>query len=151
MSFLFTPQRMPPVWWTPHPEPEMLPALTGWVGGPKARALRGKSGEDLGAAACTVLAEVFGMAESTIRETLVATHRHDWAEDPYARGAYSYVPAGAMDASGAMTDPEAGVIFFAGEHTDVTGHWGTVHAALRSGLRAAEQVISAQAAITVPE
>jgi monoamine oxidase len=151
MSFLFTPQRMPPVWWTPHPEPEMLPALTGWVGGPKARALRGKTADELGAAACTVLAEVFGMAESTIRETLVATHRHDWAEDYYARGAYSYVPAGAMDASAAMTEPEAGVIFFAGEHTDVTGHWGTVHAALRSGLRAAEQVISAQAAITVPE
>jgi monoamine oxidase len=151
MSFLFTPQRMPPVWWTPHPEPETLSALTGWVGGPKAKALRGKSADELGAAACTVLAEVFGLPESTIREALVATHRHDWAEDAYARGAYSYVPAGAMDASAAMTEPEAGVIFFAGEHTDVTGHWGTVHAALRSGLRAAEQVISARVAITVPE
>ena len=30
---------------------------------------------------------------------------------------------------------------FAGEHTDTTGHWGTVHAALRSGLRAAQQVL----------
>jgi monoamine oxidase len=151
MSFLFTPQRTPPVWWTAHPEPECLPALTGWVGGPKAKALRGKSAEDLGAAACAVLAEVFGLAEETIRETLVATHRHDWADDPYARGAYSYVPVGAMDASAAMTQPEAGVIFFAGEHTDVTGHWGTVHAALRSGLRAAEQLIAELAAITVPE
>lgn len=151
MSFLFTPQRMPPVWWTPHPDPETLHALTGWVGGPRAKALRGKSAEDLGAAACIVLAEVFGVAENTIRDSLVATHRHDWAEDPHARGAYSYVPAGAMDASAAMTEPEAGVIFFAGEHTDVTGHWGTVHAALRSGLRAAEQVISARMAITVPE
>ena len=151
MSFLFTPQRMPPVWWTPHPEPGTLPALTGWVGGPRAKALRGKSADELGAAACTVLAEVFGLPESTIREALVATHRHDWAEDPHARGAYSYVPVGAMDASAAMTEPEAGVIYFAGEHTDVTGHWGTVHAALRSGLRAAEQIISARVAITVPE
>jgi monoamine oxidase len=151
MSFLFTPQRMPPVWWTAHPEVESLPAITGWVGGPKAKALRGKSAEALGVAACTVLAEVFGVAEGTIHEALVATHRHDWAEDPYARGAYSYVPAGAMDASAAMTEPEAGVIFFAGEHTDVTGHWGTVHAALRSGLRSAEQLIAELAAISVPE
>jgi monoamine oxidase len=151
MSFLFTPQRMPPVWWTSHPEAESLPAITGWVGGPKAKALRGKSAEALGVAACTVLAEVFGVAEGIIREALVATHRHDWADDPYARGAYSYVPAGAMDASTAMTEPEAGVIFFAGEHTDVTGHWGTVHAALRSGLRSAEQLIAELAAISVPE
>jgi monoamine oxidase len=141
MSFLFTPQRMPPVWWTSHPEAESLPALTGWVGGPKARAFRGKTAEELGEAACVVLADVFGVAESSIRESLVATCRHDWAADAHTRGAYSYVPAGAMDASEAMTQPEAGVIFFAGEHTDVTGHWGTVHAALRSGLRAAEQVL----------
>jgi monoamine oxidase len=30
---------------------------------------------------------------------------------------------------------------FVGEHTDVTGHRGTVHGALRSGLRAARQVL----------
>jgi len=34
-------------------------------------------------------------------------------------------------------------LFFAGEHTDTTGHWGTVHAAMRSGLRAAKQIIEA--------
>ena len=32
-------------------------------------------------------------------------------------------------------------LFFAGEHTDITGHWGTVHAAMRSGLRAAAQIL----------
>jgi monoamine oxidase len=140
MSFLFAPQRIPPVFWTSHPEPEALPALTGWIGGPRAKAFRGKSAEELGVAACVVLAEIFGVAENTIREALVSTTRHDWAADPYSRGAYSYVPAGAIDASAAMTEPEAGVIYFAGEHTDVTGHWGTVHAALRSGLRAAAQI-----------
>jgi len=140
MSFLFTQQRMPPVWWTAHPEAEALPALTGWIGGPRAKTFRGKSAEELGDSACVVLAEVFEVAESTIREALVATYRHEWAADPHSRGAYSYVPAGAIDASAAMTEPEAGVIFFAGEHTDVTGHWGTVHAALRSGLRAAAQI-----------
>ena len=147
MSFLFTPQRMPPVFWTSHPEPEALPVLTGWVGGPRARAFRGKSAEELGAAACTVLAEIFEMPESALREGLVETHKHDWTADPYARGAYSYVPVGAIDASAAMTQPEAGVMFFAGEHTDTTGHWGTVHAALRSGLRAAAQILGEDATV----
>jgi monoamine oxidase len=51
------------------------------------------------------------------------------------------VASGALDAPFAMTLPEAGTLYFAGEHTDTTGHWGTVHAAVRSGLRAAEQVL----------
>ena len=40
-----------------------------------------------------------------------------------------------------MTQPEADTLFFAGEHTDITGNWGTVHAAIRSGLRAAAQIL----------
>jgi monoamine oxidase len=139
MHFLFTPQRMPPVWWTAHPEQEAKPTLTGWVGGPKAKAWRGMSADELGDVACVALAEALDVEEGTLRKMLVATHRHDWASDPLSRGAYSYVPVGAMGAPHAMAVPE-GRIFFAGEHTDVTGHWGTVHAALRSGLRAAEQV-----------
>jgi monoamine oxidase len=40
-----------------------------------------------------------------------------------------------------MSIPVAGTLYFAGEHTDTTGHWGTVHGAIRSGLRAARQVL----------
>jgi len=39
-----------------------------------------------------------------------------------------------------MTEPVQDTLYFAGEHTDVSGHWGTVHGALRSGLRAAAQL-----------
>jgi monoamine oxidase len=155
MSFLLTPERMPPVWWTDHPseqvrspgsgtpyaDTENLSTLTGWIGGPRAKSMRGKTAEEMGDAACVVLAEVFGLGAEGIRQALVSTEMHDWAGDPWSLGAYSYVPAGAMDAPKAMTVPEEGTMFFAGEHTDVTGHWGTVHAALRSGLRAAGQVL----------
>jgi len=141
MSFLFTPQRMPPVWWTAHPEPEALPALTGWVGGPRAKELAGRSAGELGRQACAALAEIFDVEEAEVRAQLVVTYSHDWSGDPHALGAYSYVPAGALGAPFAMAEPEAGTIYFAGEHTDVTGHWGTVHAAIRSGLRAAGRVI----------
>jgi monoamine oxidase len=141
MSFLFTSSRLPPVWWTSHPEAETMAALTGWVGGPRALELEGKSAEELGGDACTALAQIFAVEEKIVRVALIATYTHDWAADRFTQGAYSYVPVGAMDASAAMAQPEAETIFFAGEHTDVTGNWGTVHAAIRSGLRAAAQIL----------
>jgi monoamine oxidase len=52
------------------------------------------------------------------------------------------VPAGALDAVLKMATPVQQTLYFAGEHTDVTGHWGTVHAAMRSGIRAAQQVLA---------
>jgi predicted flavoprotein YhiN len=53
------------------------------------------------------------------------------------------VPAGALDAVLKMATPVQETLYFAGEHTDVTGHWGTVHAAMRSGIRAAKQALTA--------
>ena len=140
LHFLFTAERLPSVWWTRHPEPEPLPTLVGWAGGPRSEALRGKTAEQMGEAACRELAEVFHLSYDEVRAALISTHTFDWSVDPFARGSYSYVPAGALDAPAAMAVPEANTLFFAGEHTDITGHWGTVHAALRTGLRAAEQV-----------
>ncbi len=142
MSFLFTFRRMPPVWWTRHPEPEAKAMLTGWAGGPRAAQLVGRDADDLGEHACRDLAEVFGMPEQKVHDALMATHRHDWELDPFSLAAYSYVPVGALDAPAEMSKPEANTLYFAGEHTDTTGNWGTVHAALRSGLRAAEQLFS---------
>jgi len=140
LSFLFTFSSLPAVWWTPHPEPEHT-VLTGWVGGPRSAALAGQTADQLAARACVTLAKVFGVSEDEVRGELVSAHTHDWSGDPFSLGAYSYVPAGALDAPRAMTEPAEYTLFFAGEHTDVTAHWGTVHAALRSGLRAAAQVL----------
>ena len=142
LSFLFTFRRSPPVWWTPHPEARALPTLTGWAGGPGAAKLIGRDAEELGHEVCRDLAEIFGVPEQQVRDALLATHKHDWDLDPFSYGAYSYVPAGALDAPAKMADPESGTLFFAGEHTDTTANWGTVHAALGTGLRAAEQVFS---------
>ncbi len=143
LHFVFTRQRMPPVWWTRHPERETLPTLVGWSGGPRSEALRRKSPEALETAMCGELAEVFGVAAEEVRAALLGVHTYDWSADRFALGSYSYVPAGALDAPEAMGVPVAGTLFFAGEHTDTTGHWGTVHAALRSGLRVAGQVRAA--------
>lgn len=140
MSFLFTSRRMPPVWWSTHPEHTPLLTLTGWAGGRRASELAGQNPDDLGRAACRTLAELFSLPEARLLAALVSAHMHDWSSDPFALGAYSYVPVGALDAPNTMAEPESATLFFAGEHTDTTGHWGTVHAALRSGLRAAAQI-----------
>jgi monoamine oxidase len=138
-SFLFTFESMPPVWWTPHPEPSNT--LTGWVGGPRADALANLTSSQLGELACEVLAPIFAVAPDFVRNQLVDCYTHDWQRDALSYGAYSYVPAGALDACSKMTLPAERTLYFAGEHTDTTGHWGTVHAAIRSGLRAAQQVL----------
>jgi monoamine oxidase len=144
LSFLFTPSERPSTWWTPMPHE--TPMLTAWAGGPKAAALLrlvtpdGDAGELLELALNT-LARVFGRSPADLRGRLASWHLHDWQRDPYSRGAYSYVPAGAMDAPGRMRLPVEDTLFFAGEHTDTTGHWGTVHAALATGMAAAFQLL----------
>ena len=144
LSFVFTPAQLPPVWWTAHPETGP-PMLMGWVGGPRSAMLLGKTAEELAAEACSTLAQIFGLRAEDVAGELISAHTHDWASDPLALGAYSYVPAGALDAPRAMTVPEQETVFFAGEHTDITGHWGTVHAAIRSGLRVAQQILDESA------
>jgi len=140
LGFLFAFGEMPPVWWTSHPEPGHT--LTGWVGGPRSSTLAGLNEEQLAARACSTLAKIFNISEDEVRGQLQSCHSHDWRFDPFALGSYSYVAAGGLDASRQMAEPVANTLFFAGEHTDTTGHWGTVHAAMRSGLRAAEQILS---------
>lgn len=56
--------------------------------------------------------------------------------DPFARGAYSYVPAGALDAVDRLAEPVAETLFFAGEATD------TVAGASASGERAADAALA---------
>jgi len=143
LSFLFAPSELPATRWTPMPD--RAPAITGWAGGPKAAALRRAGSGDRAAALAqglTTLSKVFGLPRSELDALLVSWHYHDWFADAYARGAYSYVPAGALDAPERMTHPVEDTLYFAGEHTDVTGHWGTVHAALAAGSRAAAAILA---------
>jgi monoamine oxidase len=88
------------------------------------------------------LSGMLNRPQAELRGLLMRSNAHDWHADPFSRGAYSYVPKGAMGSSEALAQPVEKTLFFAGEHTDTTGHWGTVHGALRSGCRAAEQALA---------
>ena len=84
------------------------------------------------------LRKIFG--ESAPRH-LAGAHLHDWQQDPYARGAYSYVMAGGAHAREALAEPVARTLYFAGEAADLEGEAGTVAGALQSGRRTALQII----------
>jgi monoamine oxidase len=137
LRFLFADGAMPPTWWTTNPGRSGL--FTGWVGGSKAAGLSVSKLTGMGLA---TLAEICGRSQDGLRSLLVRSNSHDWQSDPYSRGAYSYVPKGAMGSSEDLAQPVEKTLFFAGEHTDTSGHWGTVHGALRSGYRAAEQALA---------
>jgi monoamine oxidase len=144
LSFLLAPTERPPTWWTPMPND--APTLTGWAGGPKAEGLlrlvtaQGDASALLDQCLNT-LAKIFACSLVDVRQMLLSWHLHDWQSDDYARGAYSYVPVGALDAPEKMSQPVENTLYFAGEHTDTSGHWGTVHAALATGLAAGRQVL----------
>lgn len=147
LSFLISADRekgsalhpMFPVFWTT--EPEKGAVLTAWTGGPHAEAFAALDEHAIAHLACSQLAKIFGLEREVVLSELASHHLHDWTRDPLFCGAYSWVPVGSVDASAKMCEPVEGTLYFAGEHTDVTGHWGTVHGAVRSGLRAAKQVL----------
>jgi monoamine oxidase len=134
MSFMFT-DRAIPAWWTALPD--QTPVITAWVAGPGAAFVRPR----LIGHCLEILAEIFQTTAERLREQLASWHFHDWDADEFSRGAYSFTPAGALDASIRMTEPVHGTLFFAGEHTATSGHWGTVHGALQSGLAAAAKIL----------
>ncbi len=145
LSFLFSDTGLPATWWTPHPHPAAT--LTGWMGGTRATTLYQSAQAESTQAAWLLeqslaqLARFFSIPIEAVRDQLAGFHFHDWQTDPYSRGAYSYARVGGVHASERMVQPVDDTLFFAGEHTDTSGHWGTVHGALRSGIRAAEQVL----------
>jgi monoamine oxidase len=110
--------------------------VTAWAGGPKAD--RHGSSADIIHAAIDALSAVFGRDARPFVET---AQFHNWRNDPFARGAYSYVPLGGLKARDILARPVQRTLFFAGEATAQVGTQATVHGAIESGLRAARAVL----------
>lgn len=138
LGFLHASGAAVPTWWTQLPV--RAPLLVGWAGGPRAESLSGKGVEFLTARAVESLAGALGVARESVEAELEAAYTHDWRSDPFARGAYAYLPVGGLEAQGVLARPVEGTLFFAGEATNSEGHIGTVHGAIATGLRAAAQV-----------
>lgn len=136
-GFLLSDARHFPTWWTPLPI--HAPLMTGWSAGPHTDALIGQRRETVIRYALDDLARITNA--NTLHELLEAAYFHDWAADPFTRGAYSYVPAGAMQAREKLAEPIKDTLYFAGEATELNGHSATVHGAMASGFRVARQIL----------
>jgi monoamine oxidase len=139
MSFLFTGDPVFPTWWTAMPA--RVPLLTAWSAGHKAEKLVLKGEAFAREHVIAALARVLRVERARIETELEACYLHDWQADPFSRGAYSYAAVGGENAANELSLPVEGTLFFAGEATDYTGHNGTVHGAIRSGRRAAGEVV----------
>jgi monoamine oxidase len=148
-GFFHNPDAPLPTWWTQLPI--RAPLLVGWTGGPRADRVRAGGGSDrvtrangpVVPYAIQSLAAIFRIPVAEIEQQLEATYIHDWASDPFSRGAYSYVPVNGLEAQQVLSQPVDNKLFFAGEAT-CKGHIGTVHGAIQSGQRAAAEILQAR-------
>jgi monoamine oxidase len=115
------------------PDGEPAPFVTGYAGTmPAIEALGGAGGVERWVAAVVALREDLDLEpESAMLSS--------WNDDPWVRGSYS-----ARTISSPLRDDDLvrpiGPLYFAGEHT--AGEWhGLMEGALRSGQRAAEQIL----------
>ena len=135
-AFFHYPEAPIPTWWTQLPI--RAPLLVGWAGGPWADHLRSEGA--LLDQSIRSLSVILTTSAAEIRNQLEDSHIHDWHDDPFSRGAYSYVPVNGLLAQKALSQPLDNRLFFAGEATCM-GHIGTVHGAIQSGQRAAKEIL----------
>jgi monoamine oxidase len=141
VSFLHAPGAPIPTFWTPAPVE--APLLVAWAGGPTAlRLADGASPAQIARKAVEILQKLFGKGVD-VGSQLQGYYYHDWQQDPFACGAYSYVTVGGGAARQALGQPIEDTLFFAGEATDTDDEAGTVAGALQSGIRAAHEALGA--------
>jgi len=127
-----------PTFWTTLPL--RAPLLTAWIGGPRAARLSSASEAEIVRQALESLSTVFAGRPPSEFE-LEAAYVHNWQNDPFARGAYSYPVVGGFGARSELAAPLEDTLFFAGEATDTQGEAATVTGALETGDRAARELI----------
>ena len=133
-----------PTWWTSNPID--APVITGWLAGPRATMQIGEHPADTVPEPVTKsLAGALGVSHDLVRQHLKSVYSHDWTNDAFSRGAYTYVLAGGMDAHKTLAAPVDDIVFFAGEATCGDGHNATMEGAFQSGVRAAREVLRASA------
>lgn len=115
---------------------QKAPVLTGVAGGDRAAAIEGMPDEEITALARQALAQALGCEVPPPEQAAVTR----WAGDPYSRGSYSFIPAGASRSDYNLLARSVGQrLFFAGEATNIR-HPCTVHGAYLSGQREARHI-----------
>jgi monoamine oxidase len=139
LRFLFSQESWFPTWWTTLPR--KLPIITGWAPASQAVQLSREGDWSVVGTAIHALGNLLRVPEKQLENLLEGALWHDWQSDPFSRGAYSYVKKNGVTAQRELGAPLENTLFFAGEATDVSGYTGTVHGAIASGRRAAQEIV----------
>jgi monoamine oxidase len=130
-----------PTWWTT--DPVSAPVLVGWAAGTQVVHVGSMHPATLRRTALRSLSRVLDLPLARVSKRLRAWHWHNWQHDPLARGAYSWVRAGGVDAPKLLGAPLGRTLYFAGEATCGDGFNATMDGAIQSGQRAAQELIEA--------
>lgn len=122
-----------------HVRPFGRPLIEVYFGGRFAHELEAEGEAAFAGFAIDQLASLLGEG---IRKRLHPIAATAWARDPYALGSYSHALPGHADARATLAAPVDERIFFAGEAC-MANDFSTAHGAYRSGVAAADAVISA--------
>jgi monoamine oxidase len=122
-----------------HLRPLGRPLVEGYFGGEFARELEQEGEAGFASFAIDQLAALMG---NDVRKRLELIAASTWVRDPWARGSYSRARPGHADARQVLAAAVDQRLFFAGEACS-GDDFSTAHGAYRSGVLAAEQVISA--------
>ena len=139
LAFLYAPGAPFRVFWTLAPI--RAPIVVGWAGGPAASRLAGRPPLVGVRAAVGALAKALSLTPAAVEAELDGATIVDWTADPLARGGYAVFPVGSAAAARRLGEPVAGTLFFAGEATADERDAGTVAGAIRTGERAARDVV----------
>jgi monoamine oxidase len=140
MSFLLAEDEYFPTWSTTLPFRE--PQITGWAPFQCADRLSGKDNAFVTQCGLQSLSRILDVRSSDLEKLLEGAYFHDWQQDPFSRGAYSYGRVGADGAQEELAKPLLATLYFAGEATASPGSNGTVHGAIASGHRVAAEILN---------
>ncbi len=138
VAMFHSPQGNFQTWWTAAPM--RWPLITAWSGGDPAEKLSRLSFKEQTKIALKELAPILGLRRSQLESNLEQAFGHDWSQDSYSRGAYSFVKVNGKGARKKLGQPIKNTLFFAGEATSEQAN-GTVEGAIETGERAAKQII----------
>ena len=138
LLFLLSDEKVP-VWWTQHPTEH--PVLTGWLAGPGTEGLATLDEKQLIDVGIGSLAAIAAVSPAEFRQQVVTARAINWANDPFARGAYSYATLDTRTAQSELAAWDGGTVLFSGEALYQGRDMGTVEAALASGLETARTIL----------
>lgn len=129
-----------PTWWLRVSDNKAF--LTGWLGGPNADKLSGKSEEEIKEYALQSLSAIFKIDQTSLKDKMQAFRSINWSDQPLVAGGYSYDMIESVTARKILKTPVQQTVFFAGEALYEGAAPGTVEAALSNGKEVARKLLS---------